>query len=103
MSSQVRRITLFKIPDVEDQKALIAKYNNMQKSALKDGKPYIVSVHAGKAKHDQRAQGYTVAALSTFEDMEGFEYYDTECEAHKSLREFTKSCVQGFCMVYFES
>ena len=58
---------------------------------------------AGKAAADQRAQGYTVAVMSTFANPEDFEYYDTRCEAHKALKAFAGSVHQGNLMVYFQS
>jgi hypothetical protein len=68
-----------------------------------DGKPYIVSVQAGKAKADQRAQGFTIVAISTFASQEDFNYYDTQCAAHLELRTFAKGVNEGFAMIYFEN
>ena len=70
---------------------------------IQDGKPYILSVDVGIAQEDQRAQGFTIAAISTFASLEDMQYYDNECAAHKSLREYARSVSQGFCMVYFNS
>ncbi|KAL3418175.1 hypothetical protein PVAG01_09890 [Phlyctema vagabunda] len=97
----IRRITLFKVPNKEDQKTLIGIYQGMQANALKDGEQYILSVDVGQAQEDQRAQGFTVAAVSSFAGIEDMQYYDTECDAHKKLREFVRTVNQGFCMVYF--
>jgi hypothetical protein len=60
-------------------------------------------VKAGRTFQDQRAQGYTVAVMSTFASKEDFEYYDKECEAHKELKAFAGSVHQGNLMVYFQS
>jgi hypothetical protein len=67
----IRRITLFKIPGVEDQQTLMEIYQAMPKNALKvcnylsgpnqnphteipqDDKPYIASVSVGTAQADQ--------------------------------------------------
>ncbi|TQN68317.1 hypothetical protein CSHISOI_07138 [Colletotrichum shisoi] len=66
MAEKITRITLFKVPDEENQNKILALYRQMPQKALKDGKPYILSVRAGLAVADQRAQGFTVAAVSTF-------------------------------------
>ncbi|RTE81269.1 hypothetical protein BHE90_004191 [Fusarium euwallaceae] len=103
MAGQITRVTLFKIPKEEDQQRLLDLYKAMPGKALKDGKPYIVSVKAGKAAPDQRAQGFTVVALSTFSSLEDFNYYDTECAAHGDLKAFAKTVNQGVAMVFFEN
>jgi hypothetical protein len=70
---------------------------------VQDGKPYIGSVVVGAAQEDQRAQGFTVAAILTFNSPEDMQYYDTECEAHKNLKASVKTFNnQGVCIVYFE-
>jgi hypothetical protein len=115
----VRRLTLFKIPETEKQEQLLEMYRKMPNGALKvcftrsisrsrpltglqDGKPYIVSVNAGKAYDDQRAQGYTVAVVSVFENVDDFIYYDTNCEAHSKLKAFAATVHKGNMMVYYE-
>lgn len=119
----INRITLFKIPAVDDQQKLLAVYkglpNNAKKVAthvlvpanllpwnstvIQDGKPYILSVTAGPAFEDQRNQGYTVAIFSTFASKEDMLYYDTECAAHMALKQVAKPLHQGVLMAYFES
>ncbi|KAM0560052.1 hypothetical protein ACHAPJ_004011 [Fusarium lateritium] len=103
MTGQVTRVTLFKVPKEEDQQHLVGLYKKMPKKAVKDGKPYIASVQAGKAKPDQRAQGFTIVAISTFNSLEDFNYYDTQCAAHLELRQFAKGVNEGFAMIYFEN
>ncbi|KAF6785574.1 stress responsive a b barrel domain-containing protein [Colletotrichum sojae] len=103
MYGTITRITLFKIPDEESQKKVLGFYQQMPQKAVKDGKPYIVSVNAGIAVADQRAQGFTIAAVSTFASAEDMAYYDNECAAHAELKAFAKSAHQGFAMVYFEN
>ncbi|KAF5713167.1 stress responsive A B barrel domain-containing protein [Fusarium globosum] len=118
MSGKITRVTLFKIPKAEDQQHLIDLYKQMPQKATKvpplppnlfpsniskDGKPYIVSVQAGKAKADQRSQGFTIVAISTFASQEDFNYYDTQCAAHLELRTFAKSVNEGVAMIYFEN
>jgi len=70
---------------------------------LQDGKPYIVSVRAGKVFEDQRAQGYTVAVVSEFASLDDFMYYDTKCAAHSNLKAVAKTLHNGNMMFYFES
>ncbi|KAM0424281.1 hypothetical protein ACHAPT_010426 [Fusarium lateritium] len=103
MAGQITRVTLFKIPKEEDQQQLLDRYKAMPQKALKNGKPYIVSVKAGKTAPDQRAQGFTVVALSVFSSIDDFNYYDTECTAHGELKGFAKAVNQGVAMVYFEN
>ncbi|KAK1623022.1 stress responsive A/B barrel domain-containing protein [Colletotrichum phormii] len=102
MSEQITRITLFKIPDEENQNKVLALYQQMPQKALKDGKPYIISVKVGLAVADQRAQGFTIAAVSTFSSKEDMDYYDNGCAAHQELRGITKGAHQGFAMVFFK-
>ncbi|PVH76666.1 stress responsive A/B barrel domain-containing protein [Cadophora sp. DSE1049] len=99
----IQRITLFKIPNVADQEKLLEIYKGMKQNALKDGKPYILSVTAGQGIPSQRDQGYTIAVVSVFASVQDMVYYDEECEAHKKLKAFAKGVHQGAMMVYFES
>lgn len=119
MAKSIIRVTLFKIPSVEDQKKIVTYYQAMPKKALKvrrnaklrgnrltiaqDGKPYIRSVKAGPCKEDQRSQGFTFSAISTFDSVEDMAYYDNGCAAHAELRTFVRSVHQGMMMVYFEN
>ncbi|KAF4465339.1 stress responsive A B barrel domain [Fusarium albosuccineum] len=103
MAGQITRVTLFKVPKEEDQQKLLDLYKSMPQKAVKDGKPYIVSVKAGKAEPDQRAQGFTVIAISVFSSIDDFQYYDTECAAHGELKQFAKTAHQGVAMAYFEN
>ncbi|PHH62119.1 hypothetical protein CDD81_7550 [Ophiocordyceps australis] len=103
MARPIHRITLFKIPSQEDQQRLIEVYKKMPSKAVKDGKPYILSVTAGFAKPDQRAQGYTVAVISVFSSVDDMTYYDNECAAHAELKTLAKSVHQGAMMVFFEN
>lgn len=131
MAEQITRITLFKVPDEENQNKILALYRQMPQKALKvsqvntscsttqlpvpvtfldwlfetdalqDGKPYILSVKAGLAVADQRAQGFTVAAVSTFASKGDMDYYDNGCAAHQELKSIAKNAHQGFAMVFF--
>ncbi|TDZ54642.1 hypothetical protein CTRI78_v006108 [Colletotrichum trifolii] len=101
MAGKITRITLFKIPDEESQNKVLSFYREMPHKAVKNGQPYITSVKAGLAVADQRAQGFTVAAVSTFASEEDMAYYDNECAAHAELKAFAKNAHQGFAMVYF--
>ncbi|CCF47469.1 stress responsive A/B barrel domain-containing protein [Colletotrichum higginsianum] len=101
MVEQITRITLFKVPDEENQNKILALYRQMPQKALKDGKPYMLSVKAGLAVADQRAQGFTVAAVSTFASKGDMDYYDNGCAAHQELKSIAKNAHQGFAMVFF--
>ncbi|KAI5457644.1 stress responsive A/B barrel domain-containing protein [Mariannaea sp. PMI_226] len=103
MSSSINRITLFKIPDVENQQKLLSIYKEMPHKAVKDGKPYIRAVKAGPTKADQRNQGYTIAVVSVFDSVDDMKYYDDECAAHAELKVFAKSVHQGAMMAFFEN
>ncbi|KAK2732449.1 hypothetical protein FQN57_002634 [Myotisia sp. PD_48] len=96
------RVTQFKIPSEEGQKQLLEVYSGMQRKALKDGKPYILSVRAGSTVDDPRRQGYTVAVVTEFASMEDMEYYDTECVAHKNLKVVAGKVHEGVMTAFFE-
>lgn len=97
----INRITLFKIPDPSCQQKLLDMYRTMQKDALKDEEPYILSVTAGPAFPDTRNQGYTIAVISQFRSVGDMEYYDNDCQAHAALKKVAKSMHEGAMMVYF--
>ncbi|CAK7208159.1 hypothetical protein SCUCBS95973_000007 [Sporothrix curviconia] len=103
MAEPINRVTLFKIPNEEDQQRLASFYRDMPAKAVKDGKPYIHSVRAGPTKADTRNQGYTFAAISVFGSVQDMNYYDTECAAHQQLRAFAKTVSQGAMVVFFEN
>ncbi|PQE19582.1 stress responsive A B barrel domain protein [Rutstroemia sp. NJR-2017a WRK4] len=99
----ITRFTLFKIPREEDIPPMIEQYQNLQKKALKDGKPYILTVEAGATLPDQRTQGHTLAVRTVFESLEDMKFYDTECEAHKALKGVAGPKKVGDVLtVYFE-
>ncbi|XXG99998.1 hypothetical protein Hte_006340 [Hypoxylon texense] len=100
---RINRITLFKIPDEENRKKLLEIYRGMPEKAVKDGKPYILSVSAGEAFPDDRAKGFTIAVVSVFASEEDMVYYDDQCAAHAELKAFARTVHQGAMMVYFES
>ncbi|KAG8624580.1 hypothetical protein KVT40_007647 [Elsinoe batatas] len=102
-SEQVNRVTLFKVPDPRAQEELLSKYKQLQSKAVKDGKPYIISAKAGRTEEDQRNQGYTIVARTTFANQEGFEFYDKHCKAHGEIKEYAKTVHQGVLMVFFKS
>ncbi|EFY97713.1 Stress responsive alpha-beta barrel [Metarhizium robertsii ARSEF 23] len=118
----IHRVTLFKIESENDRQHLLELYRQMPTKAVKvrrllsapfatllfslvtqDGKPYIQSVTAGPTKPDQRAQGFTFAAISVFASLEDMEYYDNSCAAHANLKEFAKKAHSGAMMVYLEN
>src|SRR6187402_1458833 len=67
-----------------------------------DGKPYILSLEAGPLFDDVRSQGFTYAAKSEFASKEDMAYYDTDCEAHATLKAGAKDFgIHGMMMVYY--
>lgn len=135
-SSQIIRVTMFKVPKKEDQEVMLKNYEEVGRTNSKvsilssttrvplyllsfpeficqsskeysqpigqDGKPYILSLEAGPTYEDARNQGYTLVAKTVFKNIEDFEYYDKECQAHKEFKAKGKTLdVQGMMMVFF--
>jgi len=97
------RVTMFKIPDKDNVQKFLDLYRKLITVAVKDGKPYILSLAAGPAHEDARSQGYTLVAKSEFKDVADMNYYDTECEAHKDLKANAKGLgVEGAMVVYYD-
>lgn len=61
---------------------------------MQDGKPYILEINAHKTEKDQRNQGYSIVAFTKFKDLADMQYYDTEDEAHKKLKQSTVGMVE---------
>ncbi|EXJ92070.1 hypothetical protein A1O3_00620 [Capronia epimyces CBS 606.96] len=101
----VKRITLFKVPKEEDIDAILAQYEVLRATAEKDGRPYIVSNEANRVLNtaEERSQGYTLVAVTTFKSREDVEYYDKQCSAHKKVREFIAPRRTGFATLHYES
>ncbi|TLS22137.1 uncharacterized protein PpBr36_09784 [Pyricularia pennisetigena] len=89
--TRIHRVTMFKLPNQEDQQKLLAAYEQMAKTQSKDGKPYILSLCAGAAAPDARSQGYTIVAKSEFASEADMKYYDEECQAHGELKKTAQS------------
>jgi len=95
---------MFKIPSEEDRNRVLEQYKVLKRTAVKDGKPYILSAEAGHAGTDNRSQGYTLAVKSTFASKADMDYYDDECEAHQTLKKITGAVREGPTLtVWFES
>ncbi|KAK6357738.1 hypothetical protein TWF718_002046 [Orbilia javanica] len=103
--SPIKRVTLFKIPKEADQDAILEQYKTVKQNALKDGKPYILSVSAGKtiAKDDPRSKGFNLFAITVFASLEEMNFYDTECNAHKELKAVAAGKIEDIMTVYTES
>ncbi|KAL2401036.1 hypothetical protein ABEF95_016761 [Exophiala dermatitidis] len=103
--SFVKRITLFKVPKEEDIDAIIGQYEIMRTTAEKEGQKYIVSNEANRVLNtsEERSQGYTIVAVTTFKSKEDVEYYDKQCAAHKKLREFIAPRRTGFATLHYGS
>ncbi|KAK4453399.1 hypothetical protein QBC34DRAFT_422079 [Podospora aff. communis PSN243] len=84
-SGQIRRITMFKIPEGENQQKLVDAYGVLAKEQQKGGQPYILSTQAAVVS-DPRSKGYTVVAEMQFASLDDMNYYDNECKAHTNLK-----------------
>lgn len=130
MAGKIIRVTMFKIPSVEDQQKVIGLYKKLSTSQKKvrlppplpkisnsrfyyrlqteltsetqDGKPYILSLEAGPLYDDARSNGYTFAAKSEFASKSDMDFYDTDCEAHSALKLSVKELkVDGIQTIYY--
>lgn len=70
-----------------------------------NGAPYIVSNEASRVinSSEERSQGFTIIAVTTFNSKEDVDYYDKECSAHRKLREFIAPRRTGFATLHYES
>ncbi|KAI0018088.1 stress responsive A/B barrel domain-containing protein [Xylariomycetidae sp. FL0641] len=118
---------MFKIPDAETQAQLIEAYKVLAQDQSKvrcdatgqvrnpadeglttqDGRPYILSMTAGQAMADQRAQDWTVVAKMEFASLEDMRFYDDDCEAHKRVKGKAQNMGivggrEGVLTVYYE-
>ncbi|KAJ5461911.1 stress responsive A/B barrel domain protein [Penicillium daleae] len=82
----ISRVTVFKIPKLEDQEVVLREFTNLQHGALKDGVPYILSVKAGHCFEDTRSQGCSIALQTTFSGLEDMQFFDHECRYHEEMK-----------------
>ncbi|RDW81091.1 Dabb family protein [Aspergillus mulundensis] len=99
----IERITLFNIPDEAARDRVLEQYKILAKTAVKDGKPYIVAAAAGVSYPDPRNKGYNLSVKTTFASLEDMKYYDTECGAHKALKAVAAPVREDVLTTYFES
>ncbi|PWY87668.1 hypothetical protein BO70DRAFT_360300 [Aspergillus heteromorphus CBS 117.55] len=99
----VERITLFKIPNEADRDRVLEQYKVMAKTALKDGKPYILNAAAGPSFPDPRNKGFNLSVKTTFASMEDMKFYDEHCEAHKALKAVVGPVREDILTSYFQS
>jgi hypothetical protein len=101
-----KKVSSYGIPESPSPIHLLVCYSCTlhQANSPQDGKPYILSMAAGPAEANERAQGYTFVAKSEFASVEDMMFYDTECEAHMELKKTVKSLsLDGVpLMVYFK-
>ena len=69
---------------------------------FQDSKPYILSVDGNPLMSDQRSQGFTYIARTSFASLDDMKYYDNECNAHKELKKVVGPNAQGVMTVYWE-
>ncbi|KAL4780733.1 hypothetical protein BJX76DRAFT_350737 [Aspergillus varians] len=99
----IERITLFNIPDEAGRDRVLEQYKILVKTAVKDGKPYILAAAAGPSFPDPRNRGFNLSVKMTFASLEDMKYYDTECEAHKALKAVAAPVREDVMTAYFES
>ncbi|KAK5991015.1 Fusaristatin A biosynthesis cluster protein [Cladobotryum mycophilum] len=103
MAERIHRITMFKLPKVEDQQSLLEKYKDLVATNSKDGKPYILSTFIGPAEADPRSQGFTLVSKTEFASMEDMKYYDEACPAHQRIKDYIRTLtLEGMVTVYFK-
>ncbi|KAI1320437.1 hypothetical protein F5Y16DRAFT_405626 [Xylariaceae sp. FL0255] len=109
MAARIHRVTMFKVPNVENQNKLVEAYKILFKDHKNaDGKPYILSMTTGKVMDDMRTQGWAVVSKAEFANLNDMRYYDEECPAHAQLKEKAKALVAAdasppVMTVYFEA
>ncbi|KAK4116922.1 hypothetical protein N656DRAFT_30 [Canariomyces notabilis] len=101
---RVYRTAMFKVPEPEKQEKLLEALRVFARSQARDGKPYILDIHAGLTKDETRAKGYTVVAQTLFANRDDMEYYDNECPAHANLKKVAAGLglPERPLIVYFE-
>ncbi|KAF9888117.1 hypothetical protein FE257_009253 [Aspergillus nanangensis] len=99
----IERITLFKIPNQADRDRVLEQYKVLAKTAVKDGKPYILNAAVGPSIPDPRNKGFNISVKTTFASLEDMKYYDDECEAHKALKAVAGPVREDVLSTYFES
>ncbi|KIM92598.1 hypothetical protein OIDMADRAFT_62404 [Oidiodendron maius Zn] len=82
----ISRVSIFRIPRVEDQEVVLEEFKKLKQCALKDGKPYILSVKAGRSLEDARNQDYSVVLQTTFDSLEDMQFFDNECQFHVRVK-----------------
>ena len=119
MGGKILRVTMFKIPEKENQLKLAENYKRLSTEALKvrfqymmirsfrrlnrnkDGKPYILSLQAGPTIEDSRSNGFTFVAKTEFASLEDMKYYDEEDQVHLSLKKTAmKLNIQEIVILY---
>jgi len=99
----VERITMFKIPNDADRERVLEQYKILEKTAVRDGKPYIVSLAVGPIVPTPRSKGFNVGVKSTFATIDDMNYYDTECPAHAALKVVAAPVAEDLLTAYYES
>ncbi|KAK0633157.1 hypothetical protein B0T14DRAFT_417587 [Immersiella caudata] len=85
-SGQIRRITMFKIPEGENQQKLVEAYEVLAKEQQKVRCNIFPACTQASVVNDPRSKGYTVVAETQFSSLDDMNYYDTECAAHTNLK-----------------
>ncbi|KAL2198545.1 hypothetical protein P885DRAFT_32777 [Corynascus similis CBS 632.67] len=88
----LQRDTLFKVAgrNKHDQDRLIEAYQVLAQEAKLDGKPYIADIKVTPLLDHTASQGYTLRARALFASVKDMQYFDSECPAHKALKEHVR-------------
>jgi len=105
-SSQVIRVTMFKLVSSEQVAVTIASYKELAKTQAKNGKPYILSLESGPSHEDARNQGYSYVSKTVFKNREDHDFYDKDCPAHQRFKQSLASrginvLEQGIMTVFY--
>jgi hypothetical protein len=99
----IERITMFKVRNDADRERILEQYKILSKTAVRDGKPYILSLAVGPIVPTPRAKGFNLGVKSTFATLDDMNYYDTECPAHAELKRVAAPLSEDILTAYYES
>jgi len=82
----------FKVSDPSALAALTKEMLSLQGKCLRDGKPYIKSLHGGRqASPEAAAADVDVVFIMEMERQEHLDYYLTECPAHAAFKKVIRA------------
>ncbi|KAG4417942.1 hypothetical protein IFR04_008909 [Cadophora malorum] len=100
---RIIRVIMCKIPSEKGQQDFIELYRTMGATAVKDKKPYIVSLTIGVTYPDERSKGFNVVGKTEFKDLDDMKYYEIECEAHQKMKARAHEVgIEDYLLAYHE-